>query len=102
MKTVLSINGREAELSLSIIERDSRVAVFATVGFITDRGNGYKTVSHAVYSDFAQFYNATDRPKRLTQAFKTKMVKGVDIDTVKHHVEVHYNNAAYMESQYEH
>ena len=93
MKHTLTINGREAELSLSIIERDSRVAVFATVGFVTDR-NGYKTVSHAVYSDFAQFYNATERPKRLTQAFKTKMINGVDIDTVKRHVEAHYNNAA--------
>ena len=94
MKHTLTINGREAELSLSIIERDSRVAVFATVGFITSSGNGYKTVSHAVYSDFAQFYNATDRPKRLTQAFKNKMINGVDIDTVKRHVEAHYNNAA--------
>ena len=94
MKYDLTINGREAELSLSIIERDSRVAVFAQVGFITGHGNGYKTVSHAVYSDFAQYYNATDRPKRLTQAFKTKMLNGVDIDTVKHHVEAHYNNAA--------
>ena len=94
MKYDLTINGRDAELSLSIIERDSRVAVFATVGFITDHGNGYKTVSHAVHSDFAQCYNATDRPKRLTQAFKTKMLNGVDIDTVKHHVEAHYNNAA--------
>jgi trimethylamine:corrinoid methyltransferase-like protein len=94
MKHTLTINGREAELSLSIIERDSRVAVFATVGFVTDRGNGYKTVSHAVYSDFAQFYNATDRPKRLTQAFKNKMINGVDIDTVKRHVEAHYHNAA--------
>ena len=94
MKHTLTINGRGAELSLSILERGSRVAVFATVGFITDRGNGYKTVSHAVYSDFAQFYNATDRPKRLTQAFKTKMLNGVDIDTVKRHVEAHYNNAA--------
>ena len=94
MKHTLIINGREAELSLSVMERGDRVAVFATVGFITDRGNGYKTVSHAVYSDFAQFYNATDRPKRLTQAFKNKMLNGVDIDTVKHHVEAHYNNAA--------
>ena len=94
MKHTLTINDREAELSLSIIERDSRVAVFATVGFITDRGNGYKTVSHAVYSDFAQYYNATDRPKRLTQAFKTKMLNGVDIDTVKRHVYDHYNTAA--------
>ena len=94
MKHTLTINGREAELSLSVMERGDRVAVFATVGFITDRGNGYKTVSHAVYSDFAQFYNATDRPKRLTQAFKNKMLNGVDIDTVKHHVEAHYNNAA--------
>ena len=94
MKHTLTINGREAELSLSVMDRGTRVAVFATVGFITDRGNGYKTVSHAVYSDFAQYYNATDRPKRLTQAFKTKMLNGVDIDTVKHHVEAHYNNAA--------
>ena len=93
MKHTLSINGREAELSLSIIERNSLVAVFATVGFITDRG-GYKTVSHEVHSDFAQCYNATDRPKRLTQAFKNKMLNGVDIDTVKRHVEAHYNNAA--------
>ena len=94
MKHTLSINGREAELSLSIIERNSLVAVFATVGFITDRGNGYKTVSHAVHSDFAQTYNVTDRPKRLTQAFKNKMLSGVDVETVKRHVEVHYNNAA--------
>ena len=94
MKYDLTINGREAELSLSIIERDSRIAVFATVGFITDRGNGYKTVSHAMYSDFAQTYNATDRPKRLTQAFKNKMINGVDVDIVKRHVEAHYNNAA--------
>ena len=94
MKHTFTINGREAELSLSFIERDSRVAVFATVGFVADRGNGYKTVSHAVYSDFAQFYNATDRPKRLTQAFKTKMLNGVDIDTVKRHVEAHYKNVA--------
>ena len=47
-----------------------------------------------VYSDFAECYNATDRPKRLTQAFKTKMLNGVDIDTVKRHVEAHYHNAA--------
>ena len=94
MKHTLSINGREAELSLSILERDNRLAVFATVGFITTRGNGYKTVSHAMYSDFAQTYNATDRPKRLTQAFKTKMLNGVDIETVKQHVEAHYNQAA--------
>ena len=94
MKHTLTINGREAELSLSVIERDSRVAVFATVGFIRNSGNGYKTVSHAVYSDFAQFYNATDRPKRLTQAFKNKMINGVDIDTVKRHVEAHYHNVA--------
>ena len=94
MKYDLSINGREAELSLSIIERGSRVAVFATVGFIRNSGNGYKTVSHAVHSDYAQCYNATDRPKRLTQAFKNKMLKGVDIDTVKRYVYDHYNNAA--------
>ena len=94
MKHTLTINGREAELSLSIIERDSRIAVFATVGFITDSGNGYKTVSHTVYSDFAQCYNATDRPKRLTQAFKNRLIDGVDIDTVRRHVEAHYNNAA--------
>ena len=94
MKHTLTINGREAELSLSIIERGERVAVFATVGFITDRGNGYKTVSHAVYSDFARYYNTTDRPKRMTQAFKTKMLNGVDIDTVKRHVYDHYNTAA--------
>ena len=94
MKHTLTINGREAELSLSIIERNSLVAVFATVGFITDRGNGYKTVSHAVHSDFAQCYKVTDRPKRLTQAFKNKMLNGVDIDTVKRHVYDHYNNAA--------
>ena len=94
MKHTLTINGREAELSLSFIERDSRVAVFATVGFISDSGNGYKTVSHAVHADFAQCFNATDRPKRLTQAFKNKMINGVDIDTVKRHVEAHYNNAA--------
>ena len=94
MKHTLTINGREAELSLSIIERGSLVAVLATVGFITDSGNGYKTVSHAVYSDFAKTYNVTDRPKRLTQAFKTKMINDVDIDTVKRHVEAHYNNAA--------
>ena len=93
MKHTLSINGREAELSLSIIERDSRVAVFATVGFITDRGNGYKTVSHAVHEDFAKCVNATDRPKRLTQAFKNKMLNGVDVETVKRHIEAHYNNA---------
>ena len=94
MKHTLSINGREAELSLSFMERGDRVAVFATVGFVRHSGNGYKTVSHAVYSDFAQFFNATDRPKRLTQAFKNKMINGVDIDTVKRHVEAHYNNAA--------
>ena len=94
MKYDLTINGREAELSLSIVERDSRVAVFATVGFIRHSGNGYKTVNHAIFSDFAQCYNATDRPKRLTQAFKNKMVNGVDIDTVKRHVYYHYNNAA--------
>ena len=94
MKHTLTINGREAELSLSVMDRSDRVAVFATVGFVTDRGNGYKTVSHAVYSDFAQFYNATDRPKRLTQAFKNKMITGVDIDTVKRHVEAHYHNVA--------
>ena len=76
------------------MDRGERVSVFATVGFITDRGNGYKTVSHAVYSDFARYYNTTDRPKRLTQAFKTKMINDVDIDTVKRHVEAHYNNAA--------
>ena len=93
MKHTLSINGREAELSLSILERDNRLAVFATVGFITTRGNGYKTVSHAMYSDFAQTYNVTDRPKRLTQAFKNKMLNGVDIETVKQHIEAHYNNA---------
>ena len=94
MKHTLTINGREAELSLSVMDRGTRVAVFATVGFVTDRGNGYKTVSHAVYSDFAQYYNATDRPKRLTLAFKNKMLNGVDIDTVKRHVEAHYHNAA--------
>ena len=94
MKHTLTINGREAELSLSIIERSARVAVFATVGFITEHGGGYRTVSHAVYSDFAEYYNATDRPKRLTQAFKTKMLNGVDIDMVKRHVEAHYHNAA--------
>ena len=94
MKHTFTINGREAELSLSFIERGDRVAIFATVGFITDRGNGYKTVSHAVHEDFAQCYNATDRPKRLTQAFKTKMINGVDIDTVKRHVEAHYNSVA--------
>ena len=94
MKTELTINGREAELSLSILERGDRVAVFASVGFITTRGNGYKTVSHAVHSDFAKTYNTTDRPKRLTQAFKTKMLNGVDIDTVKQHVEAHYKQAA--------
>lgn len=94
MKHTLTINGREAELDISVMDRGDRVAIFATVGFVTDRGNGYKTVSHAVYSDFAQFYNATDRPKRLTQAFKNKMINGVDIDTVKRHVEAHYNNAA--------
>ena len=93
MKYDLTINGRDAELSLSIIERDSRVAVFATVGFIRN-SNGYKTVSHAVYADFAKCFNAIDRPKRLTQAFKNKMLKGVDIDTVKRHVYDHYNNAA--------
>ena len=94
MKHDLSINGREAELSLSIIERGSLVAVFATVGFIRNSGNGYKTVSHAVHSDFAKCFNATERPKRLTQAFKNKMMKGVDIDTVKRYVYDHYNNAA--------
>ena len=94
MKYDLTINGREAELSLSIIERDNRVAVFATVGFIRTHGNGYKTVSHAVYSDFAQYYNTEDRPKRLTQAFKNKMINGVDIDTVKRHVYDHYNTVA--------
>lgn len=93
MKHDLTINGREAELSLSIIERNSLLAVLATVGFITDSGNGYKTVSHAVYSDFAKTYNVTERPKRLTQAFKTKMLNGVDIETVKHHVEAHYDAA---------
>ena len=94
MKHTLTINGREAELSLSIIERSARVAVFATVGFIKEHGNGYKTVSHAVYSDFAEYYNATDRPKRMTQAFKNRLLNGVDIDTVKRHVEAHYHNAA--------
>lgn len=94
MKHTLTINGREAELSLSVMDRGERVSVFATVGFITDRGNGYKTVSHAVYSDFARYYNTTDRPKRLTQAFKTKMLNGVDVETVKRHVEAHYHNAA--------
>ena len=93
MKHTLTINGREAELSLTVLDRGSRVAVFATVGFITDRGNGYKTVSHAVYSDFAQFYNAEDRPKRLTQAFKTKMLNGVDIEVVKRDVYDHYRKA---------
>ena len=94
MKYDLTINGREAELSLSVMDRGERVSVFATVGFVTDRGNGYKTVSHAVFSDFAQYYDTTDRPKRLTQAFKNKMLNGVDIDTVKRHIEAHYNTAA--------
>ena len=94
MKHTLTINGREAELSLSVMDRGERVSVFATVGFVTNRGNGYKTVSHAVYSDFAQYYDTKDRPKRLTQAFKTKMLNGVDIDTVKRHVEAHYHNTA--------
>ena len=94
MKYDLTINGREAELDLSVIERGERVAVFATVGFITARRGEYKMVRHEVYSDFAQFYNAEDRPKRLTQAFKTKMLNGVDIETVKQHVEAHYKNAA--------
>ena len=93
MKYTLTINGREAELSLSIMDRGDRVSVFATVGFIKDHG-GYKTVSHAVYSDFSRYYNTTDRPKRMTQAFKTKMLNGVDIETVKQHVEAHYKNAA--------
>lgn len=94
MKHTLTINGREAELSLSVMDRGERVSVFATVGFITDRGNGYKTVSHAIYSDFARYYDTTDRPKRMTQAFKNKMINGVDIETVKRHVYDHYNTAA--------
>ena len=94
MKTELTINGREAVLELSVMERGNRVAVFATVGFITNHANGYKTVSHAVYSDFAQQYNATDRPKRLTQAFKNRLIDSVDIDAVKCHIEAHYNQAA--------
>ena len=94
MKHTLTINGREAELSLSIMDRGERVSVFATVGFVTDRGNGYKTVSHAVYSDFARYYNTTDRPKRLTQAFKNRLLDSVYIETVKRDIEAHYNNAA--------
>ena len=94
MKHTLTINGREAELDLSVMDHGDRVVVFATVGFVRYSSNGYKTVSHAVYSDFAEYYNATERPKRLTQAFKNKMINGVDIDTVKRHVEAHYNNVA--------
>ena len=93
MEHTLTINGREAELSLSVMERGARVAVFATVGFITSRANGYNMVSHAVFEDFAQFYNAEDRPKRLTQAFKTKMLNGVDIEMVKRDVYDHYRKA---------
>ena len=93
MKTELTINGREAELSLSVLDRGYRVAVFATVGFITARRGEYKMVRHEVYSDFAEYYNAEERPKRLTQAFKTKMLNGVDIETVKRDVYDHYNKA---------
>ena len=94
MNTTLSINGREAELSLSVMDRGDRVSVFATVGFIKEHCNGYKTVSHAVYSDFARYYNTTDRPKRMTQAFKNRLLDSVYIDTVKRDVYDHYNTAA--------
>ena len=93
MKYDLTINGREAELSLSIMDRGDRVSVFATVGFIKDHG-GYKTVSHAIYSDFTRYYNTTDRPKRITQAFKNRLLDSVYIETVKRDVYDHYNAAA--------
>ena len=94
MKYDLIINGKEAELDLSVMDHGHRVVVFATVGFITGRRGNNRMVSHTVYEDFSEYYNATDRPKRLTQAFKNKMLNGVDVETVKRHVCDHYNTAA--------
>ena len=95
MKYDLTINGREAELSLTVLDRGARVYVFATVGFVTVHGNGCKSVSHAVYSDFAEYYKVTDRPKRLTQAFKNRTLESVDIEAVKRDIDAHYRRSAW-------
>lgn len=63
MKHTLSINGREAELDISVIDRGDRVAIFATVGFVRYSSSGYKSVRHAPCTKTLR--NTTTQPPAL-------------------------------------
>jgi hypothetical protein len=94
MKTLTRyINNRKVEISIRTVDKGARIGVSVSLGWVKKEAEkSYYTISHTIYQDFQKFYLVTDRPKRLTEKFKSDLLNKLDLSLVISDIANHYKS----------